>query len=389
MASNKHWDGDGVPLKDSNCAAIGSEEDKAARKRAAQSEPQWQSAGKKVGVEVWRIEDFKVVPWPKKRQGEFYQGDSYIVLNTTKDPSSGKLLHGIHFWLGQDTSTDEMGTAAYKTVELDDFFDGEPTQHREVMGHESQQFLKLFPKLTYLQGGVASGFKKSSNATDVYETHLLHVRKTARDGMRVTEMKCERSSLNEGDCFVLDAGTKIYVWDGAQASPFEKAKANSVAESIESERNGQATATHDLDDRFWELLGGRGEIRAAEAVSDSTPEAGVDEAKLYQVSDATGTLTCKEVAHGKFSESMLQSEDVMMLALQAELFLWIGTGASTAEGRSALRLAMDYLNANGKPKSTPIHIFKQGQKIRNSQWNEAFGLKDPAKSGLACFAWCL
>eukprot|EP00448_Togula_jolla_P026250 CAMPEP_0170650566 /NCGR_PEP_ID=MMETSP0224-20130122/45872_1 /TAXON_ID=285029 /ORGANISM="Togula jolla, Strain CCCM 725" /LENGTH=37 /DNA_ID= /DNA_START= /DNA_END= /DNA_ORIENTATION= len=32
--SGKKWDGDGVPLADSNCAEIGSDADKAARKSA-------------------------------------------------------------------------------------------------------------------------------------------------------------------------------------------------------------------------------------------------------------------------------------------------------------------------------------------------------------------
>ena len=35
----------------------------------------------------------------------------------------GKLLHTIHFYIGSESSIDEKGTAAYKTVELDDFLE--------------------------------------------------------------------------------------------------------------------------------------------------------------------------------------------------------------------------------------------------------------------------
>ena len=47
---------------------------------------------------------------------------------------------------------DEYGTAAYKTVELDTFHKDKPVQHREVQGHESQQFKSYFPTLMYLSG---------------------------------------------------------------------------------------------------------------------------------------------------------------------------------------------------------------------------------------------
>lgn len=389
MQGGKHWDGDGVPLKDSNCAGIGSDEDKALRKQAAQTEPAWQGAGLAVGIEIWRVEQFQVKPWPKKKYGQFHQGDSYIVLQTTKDPTSEKLLHGIFFWLGKDTTTDEMGVAAYKTVELDDFFDGEPTQHREVMGHESQQFLGIFPKITYLRGGTATGFRKSAGAAELYETRLLQVRKTAKGSIRVTEVPRARDSLNEGDCFVLDAGAKIYIWEGKDASPYEKNKANMVAENMEAERDGKATATHDLDESFWMMLGGKGPIKGADEVDDRPPPLQPEETKLYQVSDADGSLRCTEVGRGKtLSASLLKSEDVMMLAAAAELFLWIGLGASTTENRSALRLAMDYLKANGKPLTTPIHVFKEGQKVRNTTWNETFALAGGRSPALACFAWC-
>ena len=35
-------------------------------------------------------------------------------------PDSDQLSYNLHFWLGNDTSQDEAGAAAYKTVELDD-----------------------------------------------------------------------------------------------------------------------------------------------------------------------------------------------------------------------------------------------------------------------------
>lgn len=68
--------------------------------------------------------------------GQFYNGDSYIVLYTNTTGSGAKAFN-LHFWLGQETSQDEAGVAAYKTVELDDKLGGQPVQYRECSGHES------------------------------------------------------------------------------------------------------------------------------------------------------------------------------------------------------------------------------------------------------------
>jgi len=112
--------GDGAKLEDSNCALIGSDLDKQARKNSALTEEAWQGCGQEEGVKVWRVEKFKIKDWPKEEYGSFYRGDSYIVLSTRKVEDVTE--QDIFFWLGSSTSTDEKGTAAYKTVELDAFF---------------------------------------------------------------------------------------------------------------------------------------------------------------------------------------------------------------------------------------------------------------------------
>jgi len=128
-------------VEDSNIAGLGSDLDKKIRQAAAGTEKAWEGAGKNLGIQIFRIEKFKVIPWPKERYGEFFDGDSYILLRTWKEKDAPKLKWDIHFWLGKYTTQDEAGTAAYKTVELDDLLGTEPVQHREVQGYESELFL--------------------------------------------------------------------------------------------------------------------------------------------------------------------------------------------------------------------------------------------------------
>jgi gelsolin len=73
-----------VALEDSNVALMNSDLAKSVREAAAQFEPEWEGAGKQVGIEIWRSENLGVKRWEKKEHGKFFDGDSYIVLNTYK-----------------------------------------------------------------------------------------------------------------------------------------------------------------------------------------------------------------------------------------------------------------------------------------------------------------
>ena len=94
-----------TPIEESNLAHIGSDEDKAAREAAAKCEVNWEGAGEKVGIQVWRVENsrdengnprFGIKSWPESKYGQFHRGDSYIVLQTTKDEGGSSLLWDIY-----------------------------------------------------------------------------------------------------------------------------------------------------------------------------------------------------------------------------------------------------------------------------------------------------
>jgi gelsolin len=101
-------------------------------------------------------------------------------------------------------------------VEADDFFGGVPVQHREVQGHESSSFKKLFGKLTYWQGGVESGF---NHVEPTEEKPAMYRIKGNESNMSLTQVDVSKSSLNKGDSFILKASAaKVWCWHGENVS---------------------------------------------------------------------------------------------------------------------------------------------------------------------------
>jgi len=350
-------------VEDSNIANIGSDLDKKVRVAAAQTEKAWTNAGKAVGLQIWRIEKFNVKSVAKETYGTFYSGDSYIVLNTYKKPGAEKILWDIHFWLGKFTTQDEAGTAAYKTVELDDLLGGEPVQHREVQGYESDLFLKYFNnEIKLLEGGVESGFRHVE-ATK-YDPRLLHIK--GKKKVRVTQVDKTFKSLNSGDVFILDLGLKLFQWNGSKAGPQEKMKGAQLCRAVSDERKGQAKisvfeeAGKDLKE-FYDALGDKGTIKSAEEGGDDSEFENASEKKLFRLSDASGKMEFAEVAQGpKVKRNLLDSNDVFILDTGAEVFAWVGKGSSTDEKKYAMRYAQEYLKKYNRPAFTSIARILEG-----------------------------
>lgn len=347
-------------IKDSNVELIGTDIDHQVKYKSATTEPAWSNGkiGQEGGLFIWRIEDFEVVPWPKDKYGQFHEGDSYIVLFSQKvgdKDGNEKLVHDIFFWLGSKTTQDEAGTAAYKTVELDEFLHGAATQHREIQQQPSEDFLALFPRISIRSGGVRSGFTHVEEEEPKEVLTLLRIFKLPSagraDSVMVYEVPPTWESLDEDDVFVLDKGQKIWVWQGKKCSPMEKAKAAQVVADLTLAKHIDTEVLSQTESRsrvVVDMLGGKdadiSNLQAPKPVSSAQTPADTPPRKLFRLSDESGQLSFSLVKDGNsIKSSDLDSNDVFILDTGKAIWVWQGSAASHAEKAMWIKVAQSYV----------------------------------------------
>lgn len=107
---------------------------------------------------------------------------------------------------------DEMGSAAALSVQISERLTLGSRHHLELMNEETDLFASYFRNgIEYLHGGVDSGFRHVE--PEVHEPKLKLVK--GKRYPRVFNVPVEANSLNDGDCFILDLGMKIYYWAGS------------------------------------------------------------------------------------------------------------------------------------------------------------------------------
>ncbi|KAK8117824.1 gelsolin [Apiospora kogelbergensis] len=349
--------------RDSNVELVGSELDHKVKYASAATEPAWNEGkvGEEAGLRVWRIEDFQVVAWPREKYGQFHEGDSYIVLHSYKvgdKDGQERLGHDVFFWLGNHTSQDEAGVAAYKTVELDEFLHGVAVQHRELQAEPSEEFLALFPRVTILAGGVASGFNHVDPDAEPQEVPptLLRVFKhpyaTRADSVMVYEVPPTWRSLDEDDVFVLEAQGKIWVVHDMTTAKHMDVEVVSQTESrhraIVSMLGGDAEDGGPNDDPNMTFHAPRPIFSARQGQKEHQEKQKQNRRprRLYRLSDASGQLQLSlEKEQAPMTKSDLDSNDVFLLDDGAHVWVWQGQGASRAEKAMWIRVAQKYIHA--------------------------------------------
>ncbi|XP_051148849.1 villin-4-like [Andrographis paniculata] len=321
-------------------------------------DPAFQGAGQKAGIEIWRIENFNPVPVPKSACGKFFTGDSYVILKTTA-LKNGVLHHDIHYWLGKDTSQDEAGTAAIKTVELDAALGGRAVQYREVQGHETEKFLSYFkPCIMPQVGGIASGFKhveEEEHQTRLYVCKGKHV-------VRVKEVPFARSTLNHDDVFILDTKSKIFQFNGSNSSIQERAKALEVVQYIKDTyhdgkceiaaiEDGKLMADADTGE-FWTFFGGFAPLPRKSSTEE--PKSTDVPSKLYYVEKGETV----PVQADSLTRESLDTHRCYVLDCGTEVFLWMGRSTSLTGRKSAVGAVDELLRNLDRSKSHVIRVIE-------------------------------
>ncbi|XP_026043937.1 gelsolin-like isoform X2 [Astatotilapia calliptera] len=329
------------------------------------SHSEFERAGKEAGLQVWRVENMELVPVPESLYGRFYIGDAYLILKSTSN-RSGALQYDLHYWQGSACSQDESGAAAILTVQMDDFLQGAPVQYREVQGYESGTFTGYFKSgLTYMKGGVASGFKHvvTSDVGDV--KRLLHVR--GRRAVRATEVPVSWDSFNQSDSFILDLGQEIIQWSGSHSNHFEKLKATMVSKGIrDNERCGRAELQVCDEgaepEKMVEVLGEKPELSESQADDTETDASNRKAARLYKVSNAGGDLEVTVVAEeSPFSQNTLVSSECFILdnGANGHIFIWKGKDANSEERHAVLNTAESFISKMNYPSFTRVQVLPE------------------------------
>jgi len=148
-----------------------------------------------------------------------------------------------------------------------------------------------------------------------------------------------------------------------------------MTRALVDERKGRAKCfvleEGEKEPEFWKHLGGEGAVKSAEDGGDDNEAEKSGVKALFHLSDATGQMVFKQVATGSaVKKTLLDSNDVFILDTGAEVFAWIGKGASTDEKAKALGFAQDYLTKYNRPAYTPICRVLEGGE--NPTFNAGF-----------------
>ncbi|EGG25050.1 villin [Cavenderia fasciculata] len=310
--------------------------------------------GRSPRLQIWRVEDFTKVAIDPSQHGQFYSGDSYLILYTYTYKNKDNFL--IYFWQGKNSSINEKGTSALLTMELDDTLKGMAKEIRVVQNKEPRHFLSIFNGRLVVHVGkdpLSKNYKRGSvgalnnNAADY---QLYHIRGTTDWNTRAIQTKTSPHSLNSYNTFILTSADRstVYVWNGRLSSANEKTFAKNIVKTLQI--NPQMKLVEIAEGKepkeFWTAIGG--------SATDSSQNVHIwpatmqtrTEARLYSCSIGSGVFVVEEV--NSFAQDDLLTEDVYIVDGVDHVWVWIGHETTEMERKMSMEVSVEYAEARSK-----------------------------------------
>jgi hypothetical protein len=316
-------------------------------------------------IQIWRVEDFEKVPYPADLYGQFFSGDSFVILTSYK--KSNKDAYLVYFWQGRDSSINEKGASALLTIDISTEVDNAP-QIRITQQHETKHFLAMFSGRIIIHNGKYSDYNNrlSNNSPRMFDIRLCD---ESRDLNRNPKLRAietygiGKEQLNSNHVFAVISGDKknVYIWKGKFSHPSEYTAATEFLVGSLFKTLAKPTVKTieqgEEDDEFFKLLN----ISAVDRVGFKKQIKSMLEAqdhrlfrRLFMFNSSTGAVEVERIFN--FCQDDLDNNNVMMLDVDTEIYLWIGTNSMYNAQKIAMETALAYANETQTGFTRPKNI---------------------------------
>eukprot|EP01133_Synstelium_polycarpum_P001211 gene1211-1400_t len=297
-------------------------------------------------VKVWKIEDYEKIDHPETLTGQFFGGDSYIVLYTYM--LNNKEAHVIYYYLGRHSSINDKGTSAYLTVDLHDSLGGTCVQVRVVQNKECRNFLNLFRGKMVIHAGKYLTHDDSKPA-------LFEVRGKDEIDVRSVQVDLASGSLNSQHVYILrhPSTQTTYIWQGKYSLQVEKDSALSTAQSLANASTYTIEAINETQEpeAFWAAINGRAKYFNDIVTSSLTPSY---HPRLFVCSNSSGINEILE--EQPYSQDDLEIGNVVILDVQSKIYIWLGTRSPHRTKKVAMEVLIEFCKLSAVHKDAVVLI---------------------------------
>jgi hypothetical protein len=210
-------------------------------------------------------------------------------------------------------------------------------------------------------GEVALGDEGKTNSEGRQEkTPAKQVKKVmilvkGKNRIHCRQVDVSPSVLNKSDVFILDAGDKIYDWNGVHSSRKKRAKGLDVANRINKYQRNHKSEVIIIEDEqgeapkdFWEALGGKPDHIPLAHADDELKEKEWNETdKLWRVNPGKELFAIT----GKFTRARLDSKFPYILECgPGEMYVWCGKACEPHRKDEAMKKAIELFKGTKKEK---------------------------------------